>query len=108
MTVIVPTPIANYFSASNAHDPDAAVACFAPAAQVIDEGETHVGPAAIRAWLVKVYAKYGVTATVTEVTPQAGGQRVAAEVAGNFPGSPAVLHYDFTLADGAITRLSIG
>lgn len=108
MSLVVPSPIATYFSASNAHDPDAAVACFAPAAQVVDEGETHVGPAAIRAWLVKVYAKYAVTATVTSVTPKGDGHRVAAQVAGNFPGSPATLHYDFSLVDGAITRLSIG
>lgn len=108
MTQSVPTPIAAYFSASNAKDPDAALASFAEAATVVDEGQTHVGKSAIRGWLLEVFAKYGVTATVSAITRQGDNYRVAALVAGNFPGSPATLHYDFTLGDEGIERLKIG
>jgi uncharacterized protein (TIGR02246 family) len=108
MVQTIPAQIARYFQASNDRNPDSAAATFAEMATVVDEGRSHVGRPAIRAWLVAVFGKYGVTATVSEVTRQGEDYRVAALVAGNFPGSPATLHYDFKLADEQIARLSIG
>jgi ketosteroid isomerase-like protein len=108
MTVSVPPMISAYFAATNAHDPDAAVASFAEMAVVVDERHEYVGKPAIRGWLVAVFAKYGVTSTVSAITHQGDTHRVAALVSGNFPGRPATLHYDFTLADDGIARLSIG
>lgn len=108
MAQSIPAPIAAYFAGSNEQDADAALAAFAEAATVVDEGHTHVGTAAIRAWLFDVFAKYGVTATVTDVARNGEVYRVAALVSGNFPGSPAVLHYEFVVEGAGIARLAIG
>ncbi|WP_246729989.1 hypothetical protein [Rhizobium ruizarguesonis] len=46
-----------------------------------------------------------------EVTGLAGTEAqpiVSALVSGNFPGSPAILRYHFTLGDRSIIRLEIG
>jgi len=108
MTQTVPAPIATFFAGSNFHDTDAALAAFGDNAVVIEEGQTFSGLPAIRTWMDAVSAKYGVTATVTDVNQIGPVHHVEAMVTGNFPGSPAVLHFDFTLADERIAKLSIG
>ena len=108
MTQTIPAPIADYFAGSNAKDVAATAASFAQSASVFDEGKTHTGRPAIEAWIADAFAKYGAHAEVSAVEPKGGAYRVAALVSGNFPGSPATLHYDFTLADNQITALSIG
>ena len=108
MTISVPAQITAYFAASNTQDIDAAVAAFAEAATVVDEGRTYIGRPAIRAWLETVFAKYGVTAVVSEHVVLGDGHRVGALVSGNFPGSPAMLHYEFVLEGEGIVRLAIG
>lgn len=108
MTITVPAPITAYFAASNGRDISAAVAAFAEAATVVDEGRTYVGRPAIRAWLEEVFARYGVTADVSEHVMRGDVHRVGALVSGNFPGSPAVLHYEFVVEREGIVRLAIG
>jgi hypothetical protein len=50
-----------------------------------------------------------VTYTVRSVEPIAEGRRAHTEIAGDFPGSPVLLRFDFAFAaDGRITRLAIG
>ena len=101
-------PIARYFAAANHHDIEAMLAPFAADARVKDEGQTHVGTEAIRAWLNHTTAKYRVTVEVLEITDAAEALAVIGRVSGNFPGSPANLTYRFTLNDNAITSLAIG
>lgn len=105
MTDPLPDPIARYFDARNARDFDAA---FAPAAAVADEGGLHETPASIRAWMQETVAKYDDRATVRTHRPTGERTEVAAEVAGDFPGSPAVLAFRFTLDGDRIARLEIG
>src|SRR5438445_639946 len=50
MPFMLPEPLPRYFDATHAHDVDAMLAVFAEDATVHDEGETHVGRPAIRAW----------------------------------------------------------
>ncbi len=52
--------------------------------------------------------KYRVTVEVVDATVNGHAWRIAGMVSGNFPGSPATLHYNFTLHDGRIARLEIG
>lgn len=108
MPISVPAPVTAYFAASNAQDIDAAVATFAESAIVVDEGRTYVGRPAILSWLEEVFAKYGVTAEVSEHAVLGDVHRVGALVSGNFPGSPAVLRYQFGLEGEGIVRLAIG
>lgn len=108
MTVTLPRPLEDYFAAKNRHDIDGMLAPFSADATVRDEGETYQGPAAIRGWMEASTRKYRVTVEVAEATSDCGVWRIAGIVSGNFPGSPATLHYAFTLASGHITRLEIG
>ena len=108
MTVKLPQPLTDYFAAKNRHDVDAMLIPFASDATVKDEGETCRGSAAIRGWMEATTSKYRVTVEVADATANGDAWRVAGLVSGNFPGSPATLHYNFTLADQGITRLEIG
>jgi|SRR5882724_9243951 len=76
---------------------DAYFAQFADDAVVEDEGHTHHGATAIRAWRTSVPP---VTYTVRDVTSAGTGHDVDAEVAGDFPGSPVTLHFHFEFTAG--------
>jgi ketosteroid isomerase-like protein len=108
MTVRLPQPLTDYFAAKNKHNIDAMLAPFSPDAIVRDEGETHRGSAAIRNWMDATTRKYRVTVEVAEATQDGDAWRVAGIVSGNFPGSPATLHYSFAVDGERITRLEIG
>jgi len=48
-----------------------------------------------------------VTYAVHSLDPTADGRRAHAEIAGDFPDCPVVLHFDFTFAvDGRTSRLA--
>lgn len=105
----LPAAIARYFDAQNAHDPDAAAACFEDDGTVRDESRTHVGREAIRAWQAGPVAAYEVTVEPLEVSQEDGATIVKARVSGKFPGSPIVLSHRFEAAGaGRIRRLEIG
>ncbi|GAB1489145.1 nuclear transport factor 2 family protein [Opitutaceae bacterium] len=108
MTLVLPPIIAAFVVAKNAHDAAAFAACFAPDAVVHDEGREHRGVPAITAWFIEVTQKYRVTMTVTEMLVQRGERILAADIAGDFPGSPITLHYGLTIKRGPITALTIG
>ena len=108
MTVKLPQPLTDYFATKNRHDIDGMLVPFAPDASVRDEGETYRGSAAIRNWMDATTRKCWVTVDVTGATANGQAWRVAGVVSGNFPGSPATLHYNFTLAGEQIKRLEIG
>ncbi|MEP9389194.1 nuclear transport factor 2 family protein [Mesorhizobium sp. KR9-304] len=97
-----------YFEAKNRKDIDAALAPFAEGAIVKDESHTHRGRAAIRAWMEETTAKYDDTAEPSGVEVENGRVKVAALVSGNFPGSPATLHFMFRLDADCISHLEIG
>ncbi|TCL69735.1 nuclear transport factor 2 family protein [Rhizobium sp. BK251] len=108
MGIELPKPLAAYFAAKNRKDIDGMLSAFAADAIVHDEGEDHHGRAAIRSWMEETTRKYAVTADVTELAKDGEKLRVAALVSGTFPGSPATLHYNFTLEGDAVKRLEIG
>lgn len=108
MAATLPVNLNRYFAAQNDHDADGMTAAFAQDAEVHDEGRTYVGRKAIREWKKDTIAKYGVT--VQPLTSSQSGSllTVVARVAGNFPGSPADLTYDFVLDQaGLIQKLEI-
>ena len=104
----LPDILDRYFKAQNAHDVAAMVACFAGDAVVRDEGHTHNGADAIRAWKTDTSAKYCITATPLESRAEGDKTIVVVKVAGTFPGSPANLTYRFGFAaDGRIGALEV-
>jgi hypothetical protein len=104
----LPTPIAAYFAAANAANGPRAALCFTLDAVVVDEARPRRGTAEIAAWVVETQREYRCTATPSAIAVEGTRARVAATVAGDFPGSPVALDYLFTLADGRISRLEIG
>ena len=107
MPIPLPPTIARFIDASNARDLDAAIACFAADAVVEDEGETHRGLDEVRAWKQATEDRYRYTIDPTDIDQRGGQAVVRATLAGNFPGSPVELEYEFTLADDAIESLKI-
>ena len=107
MTLELPNPIAAYFAADQAGDPQAVSRCFAADAIVRDEGAAHVGRDAIRDWKARASARFSYRVTPLAMGRDAGRIVVSGQVEGDFPGSPVVLRYGFDLADGEIARLDI-
>lgn len=103
-----PEAIAAYFAAKNKKDIDGMLAAFDANAVVKDEGEEHRGLSAIRAWMEHTTRKYSVSVEIKTVETNQDRTRVGGLVSGNFPGSPALLHYAFTLSGGKIIGLEIG
>jgi hypothetical protein len=104
----LPTPIRTYFTAQAPQDGADFSAAFAPGAIVHDEGAYHHGPDQIRDWWQKAKAKDRHHAEPVDLTAQDGRTVIRARVSGDFPGSPAILTFTFSLADDRITRLEIG
>ncbi|KFE67355.1 nuclear transport factor 2 family protein [Hyalangium minutum] len=102
----LPEPIAAYFAADT-QNPEAVARCFAAQAVVKDEGHTHIGLDAIKAWKAAASAQYTYTTQPFTLEREAGSQVVQAHVTGNFPGSPVDLRYRFRLERGLIASLEI-
>ena len=105
-TLMLPEPIAAYFAADQ-QNPEALARCFTAQAVVKDEGHTHTGLAAIKAWKAAASAQYTYTTQPFALQQQDGFQVVASHVVGNFPGSPVDLRYRFRLERGLIASLEI-
>ncbi|BBE71887.1 nuclear transport factor 2 family protein [Oharaeibacter diazotrophicus] len=104
----MPTAVRTYFDADRDADPERLARAFASDAVVEDEGRRHHGHAAIRAWWLAAQAQYRPTTEAVEVARDGDGVVVRARVSGDFPGSPAVLAFAFTLENDLITTLRIG
>lgn len=102
----LPEPIAAYFEADK-HDGDAVSRCFTAHAIVKDEGLTHSGSGAIRAWKIDASTKYSYTSEPFAVEERDGGYVVMSRLTGNFPGSPVDLRFVFRLERGKIAFLEI-
>lgn len=103
----LPAAITTYWTEANAGHAGPAAACFAPDAEVRDEGHTHRGPDAIHAWIEDTARKYHPQVEPLLAAEADGRLTVAARVSGNFPGSPVELDFVFTLSAGRIAKLEI-
>ncbi len=88
----LPKPIAAYFAADK-NDGEAVSQCFTDNAVVKDEGHTHRGRAAIKAWKTDASAKYEYTCEPLACEEQDGKTVVTSHLVGNFPGSPVDLRF---------------
>jgi SnoaL-like protein len=107
MSIDLPGPLSAYFKAQNERAIDAMLAPFDEDASVKDEGHEHRGRPAIRSWMEDTTRRYGVSVEVKDVTDANGTTVVSGLVSGNFPGSPVLLDYTFTLSGAKITRMEI-
>jgi len=102
----LPKPIAAYFAADRG-DGEAVSQCFTDNAVVKDEGHTHRGRAAIKAWKTDASAKYEYTCEPIACEEKKGKTVVTSHLVGNFPGSPVDLRFFFKLEGGKIASLEI-
>ena len=106
-TLILPEPIAAYFAADQHQNADAVARCFTAHAVVKDEGRTHAGVDAIKAWKAAASTQYTYTTEPFALEHSDGHPVVTSRVEGNFPGSPVDLRYRFRLERGLIASLEI-
>lgn len=104
----LPSPIQTYFEADGKADGAAPMSAFATDAVVQDEGKTYRGCEAIEKWWRNAKAKIQHTAEPFAIDQKGDVTEVKAKVAGNFPGSPATLTFEFWLAQDSIIQLRIG
>ena len=102
----LPKTIAAYFTADEVGG-EAVSQCFTENAVVKDEGHTHKGRAAIKAWKTDASAKYQYTCEPLACEEKDRKTVVTCHLVGNFPGSPVDLRFFFTLKGGKIASLEI-
>jgi hypothetical protein len=83
------------------------LACFSDTATVRDENETLHGKEAIKGWSVKTIDKYNFRFESLTMRQDEDETILVVSVSGTSPGSPITLDYQFTIADGKISSLSI-
>jgi hypothetical protein len=103
----LPPAITNYFQAANNLNSHEVATCFTTDGVVTDEDQEYRGSLAILNWSDEAIRKYQPQAAPTAVAETDGQTVVTATVSGSFPGSPAQLHYSFTLLGDKISALSI-
>lgn len=102
----LPKPVAAYFIADKG-DGEAISRCFTENAVVKDEGHTHKGRAAIKAWKTDASAKYQYTCEPLACEEKDGKTVVTCHLVGNFPGSPVGLRFFFKLEGDKIASLEV-
>ena len=104
---LLPEAVTQYFAASNRFDAESAAACFTPEATVRDEGKTHVGTEQIRNWVSHASTEYQPRASVVGAQQKGDKLAVTVNVAGQFPGSPIELDFEFSLRGEKIAELAV-
>ncbi|MBJ7472379.1 MAG: nuclear transport factor 2 family protein [Solirubrobacteraceae bacterium] len=107
MPVSLPHPIDAYVAASNSRDAATLASLFAQDAIVHDEGHEYHGPEGVLAWRARVDQAFTVTIEPLTISHRDGLTVLRATVAGDFPGSPIELDFDFQLTDEQISGLKI-
>jgi hypothetical protein len=102
----LPEPIAAYFEADRG-DSHAVARCFTNEAVVTDEGQTHAGLPAIKAWKAAASAQYSYVTEPVALEKTDRKYVVTSRVTGDFPGSPVDLRFIFALERGRIVSLEI-
>jgi hypothetical protein len=108
MSIQLPAPVERYIHIENSSALEAVPECFAPGAIVHDEGQKYEGVNAIKNWMATTKKKYGHTVTALDLVEGDGQTVLTARLAGNFPGSPVTVNFNFVLAGGKIHALKIG
>jgi ketosteroid isomerase-like protein len=107
MLVALPPTIQCYIDASNAHDVQSILVCFADDAVVRDENSTMRGKIDIERWITTTIEKYKFQFKPLRTKEGDNETIVAVQISGTFPGSPITLDYHFAIASEKIASLII-
>lgn len=108
MSISLPSPLADFFTATNARDTEALFALFAPDATVDDEGFEYRGLDSIRGWIAETVERFRFSINVVDASQAAEQASIVGVVTGDFAGSPVHVRYDFKLAEHKIVALKLG
>jgi hypothetical protein len=102
-------PISIYMDSINSNDSSILEKCIAKDAHVHDAGENnHInGLEAIKNWRGGSNDEFKLNSEVTAVEEKYGIIIVISIASGNFPSSPHIFYYFFTVADDLITNIEI-
>ncbi len=103
----LPKVITDLVEAQNNFDSIAYANCFSETAEMFDEGKSYKGRVEIQSLLEETNEKYQSMMKPLEYTEDGTSSVLSAEVSGNFPGSPAVLQFHFTLKNNLIDYLKV-
>lgn len=103
----LPKLITDLVEAQNSRDVVAYASFFSENAVVFDEGKTHTGKEAIQNWIEKSNEEYQSVLKPVSYKNSDNGSVLEAEVSGTFPGSSAVLHFNFTFQHSLVRSLKI-
>lgn len=103
----LPKVVSDFVNAQNNFDSEASANCFSVNGIMLDEGKTYNGRAAIQGVLEETNEKYQSVMKPLKYIEDGTSSVLSAEVAGTFPGSPAVLQFHFTLKNNLIDYLKV-
>jgi hypothetical protein len=105
----LPKSIATYMDSMNTNDNSVMDICVAKDAHVHDIGEgNHInGLEAIKKWRGGSSSEFELKSEVTNVENRYGIIIVTSLTSGNFPGSPQIFYYFFTVDNELITNIEI-
>ena len=104
----VPKAIEAFQTAHDRRDTPNALAQFAEVATVVDDGRTDDGIAGVESFLRTAASEYTFTRTLVSAVEIAPDHWIVTNhLEGDFPGGQVDLAYEFHLANGLITHLTI-
>jgi hypothetical protein len=104
----LPKSISAYQMAHDRRDIPTALAQFADDASVVDDGRTYDGIAGVESFLRTAASEYTFTRTLVSAVEIAPDHWIVTNhLEGDFPGGEVDLTYEFRLANGLITHLTI-
>ncbi|MBE9463872.1 nuclear transport factor 2 family protein [Dyadobacter subterraneus] len=103
----LPENIEGLIKAQNEFDSNAFAAYFTEQATVFDEGSSYSGRDEIRDWIQQATEKYKMQLKAVDFLQTGSKGKLTVEVAGTFPGSPALMQYHLELNDQLISSLKI-
>ena len=103
----LPNVVQELIKAQNNFDSEAYANLFSETGVAYDEGKTHTGRKAVEQWIAEANENYKSTMEPVEYTQSGTKGILTANVSGTFPGSPAVMKFNFEINDGLIQSLRI-
>ena len=106
-TMNLPKVVSDFVHAQNNFDSEASANCFSETGIMLEEGKPYEGKVEIQSLLEETNEKYQSIMKPLEYIEDGTTSVLSAEVSGNFPGSPAVLQFHFTLKNNLIDYLKV-
>jgi len=103
----LPKILTSLLSAQDKFDSEAFAENFLNDAIVYDEGKTYKGKKEIKQWNEMTNAKYNTKYEPLEIHTEGEKITLVARISGTFPGSPAIINYNFEIKNDKISMLSI-